>query len=57
MAEYNPDDLIGRTFLLPLNQNGERHRTSIEQKMTCFYQKLRLSPCGTKPQHSRNHQY
>ena len=24
MAEYNPDDLIGRTFLLPPNQKGER---------------------------------
>ena len=29
MAEYNPDDLIGRTFLLPPNQKGERHRASI----------------------------
>ena len=25
MAEYNPDDLIGRTFFLPPNQKGERH--------------------------------
>ena len=32
MAEYNPDDLIGRTFLLPPNQIGERHRASIQQK-------------------------
>ena len=24
MAEYNPDDLIGRTFLLPTNEQGER---------------------------------
>ena len=32
MAEYNPDDLIGRTFLLPPNQRGERHRASIKQK-------------------------
>ena len=23
MAEYNPDDLIGRTFLLPKNEQGE----------------------------------
>ena len=22
--------------------------------VTCFYQKLRLCSCGTKPQHSRN---
>ena len=25
--------------------------------LTHFYQKLRLCSCGTKPQHSRNHQY
>ena len=24
MAEYNPDDLIGRTFLLPKNEQGEK---------------------------------
>ena len=33
MAEYNPDDLIGRTLLLPPNQKGERHRASIKQKV------------------------
>ena len=32
MTEYNPDDLIGRTFLWPPNQKGERHRASIKQK-------------------------
>ena len=31
MAEYNPDDLIGRTFLSPPNHKGERHRASIKQ--------------------------
>ena len=31
MAEYNPDDLIGRIFLLPSNQKGERHRASIKK--------------------------
>ena len=31
MAEYNPDDLIGRTFILPPNQKSERHRASIKQ--------------------------
>ena len=25
IAEYNPEDLIGRTFLLPPNQKGEHH--------------------------------
>ena len=33
MAKYNPDDLIGRTFLLAPNQKGERHRLSIKQKV------------------------
>ena len=33
MAEYNPDVLIGRTFLLPPNQKGERHRAPIKQKV------------------------
>ena len=28
-----PDDLIGRTFLLPPNQKGERHRVFIKQKV------------------------
>ena len=29
MAEYNPDDHIGRTFLLPKNEQGERPRATI----------------------------
>ena len=33
MAEYIPDDIIGRTFLLPPNQKSERHRASIKQKV------------------------
>ena len=40
MAENNPDDLIGRTFLLPPNQKGQRHRTSIKQKAIEDSQKL-----------------
>ena len=40
MAEYNPDDLIGRTFLLPPNQKGERHRASIKQKVIEIAEKL-----------------
>ena len=39
-AEYNPDDLIGRTFLLPPNQKGERHRASIKQKVIEISEKL-----------------
>ena len=30
--------------------------TSSRWGETCFYQKLRLCSCGTKPLHSRNHQ-
>ena len=33
MAEDNPEDLIGRTFLLPPNQKGEHHRALIKQKV------------------------
>ena len=33
MAEYNPDDLIGRTFLLPNNEQGERLRATIKRKV------------------------
>ena len=40
MAENNPEDLIGRTFLLAPNQKGERHRASIEQKVIEITEKL-----------------
>ena len=33
MADYNPDDLIGRTFLLPKNEQGERLRATIKRKV------------------------
>ena len=33
MVEYNPDDLIGRTFLLPKNEQGERLRATIKRKV------------------------
>ena len=33
MAEYNPDDLIGRAFLLPKNQQGERLGATIKRKV------------------------
>ena len=33
MAEYNPDDHIGRTFLLPKNEQGERLRATIKRKV------------------------
>ena len=40
MVEYNPDDLIGRTFLLPPNQKGKRHQASIKQKVIEISQKI-----------------
>ena len=33
IAEYNPDDLIGGTFLLPKNEQGERLRATIKRKV------------------------
>ena len=33
MAEYNSDDFIGRTFLLPKNEQGERLRATIKRKV------------------------
>ena len=40
MVEYNSDDLICRTFLIPPNQKGERHRASIKQKVIEISKKL-----------------
>ena len=40
MTEYNPDDLIGGTFLLPPNQKGVIHRASIKQKVIKISDKL-----------------
>ena len=33
MADNNADDLIGRTFLLPQNEQGERLRDTIKKKV------------------------
>ena len=33
MPTFDPDDLIGRTFLLPLTENGERHRAKVTRKV------------------------
>ena len=33
MPTFDPADLIGRTFLLPLEENGERHRAKITRKV------------------------
>ena len=40
MAEYNPGDIIGRTFLLPANQRGEICRASNKEKGIEVSQKL-----------------
>ena len=39
MAEYNPDDLIRSTFLLPKNEQGEKLRATIKRNVieTCKY--------------------
>ena len=33
MAEFDPDSLIGRTFLLPPQENGERLRAKVTKKV------------------------
>ena len=33
MPEFDPDSLIGRTFLLPLQENGERLRAKVTKKV------------------------
>ena len=33
MPTFDPSDLIGRTFLLPPEENGERHRAKITRKV------------------------
>ena len=33
MPEFDPDDLVGRTFLLPPQENGERLRAKVTEKV------------------------
>ena len=33
MNTFDPTDLIGRTFLLPPEENGERHRANVTRKV------------------------
>ena len=33
MPTFDPSDLIGRTFLLPPEENGERHRTKVTRQV------------------------
>ena len=33
MPTFDPEDLIGRTFLLPLEEIGERHRAKVTRKV------------------------
>ena len=33
MQEFDPDNLIGRTFLLPPQENGERLRAKVTKKV------------------------
>ena len=38
MSIINFDDLLGRTFLLPMDENGERKRATISEHVKDFYQ-------------------
>ena len=40
MSIINLDDLLGRTFLLPMDVNGERKRTTIPKHVKDIYQPL-----------------
>ena len=40
MAEYDLDELIGRTFLLSPYQKGEKHRASMKHKVIQITEKL-----------------
>ena len=33
MPTYDPSDLIGSTFLLPPEENGERHRAKVNRQV------------------------
>ena len=33
MPEFDPDSLVGRTFLLPPEENGDRFRAEVTQKV------------------------
>jgi hypothetical protein len=33
MPGFNPDDLLGKTFLMPVDENGERHHATVSQKI------------------------
>ena len=33
MPTFDPEDLIGRKFLLPPEENGERHRAKVAKKV------------------------
>ena len=33
MPTFDPSDLIGRTFLLPAEENGERHRAKVTRQV------------------------
>ena len=33
MPTFDPSDLIGRTFLLPTEENGERHRAKVTRQV------------------------
>ena len=37
MPTFDPSDLIGRTVLLPFEENGERHRAKVARKVVEFF--------------------
>ena len=41
LPEFNPDDLVGRTFLLPPRENGERLRAKVTRKVVEVIEKAK----------------
>ena len=48
LPEFNPDDLVGRTFLLPPGDNGERLRPKVTRKVVEVSEKGRWGESPTK---------
>ena len=48
MPTFNADDIIGRTFLLPENGKGERHRARIVKAIEDFESNLENDPDRVK---------
>ena len=49
MPTFDPTDLIGRTFLLPPEENGERHRAKVTRMVVEIIGRLGRSHMNPSP--------